>query len=101
MANELQEVMARLKKLEEENQILKVQAASAPSKPKKTTVKINSKGGIFFSDPCMVSFSEAKGKDYQCGINIHGYQLTAFKAFLENEALLGKVKSLLANTVAS
>ena len=101
MANdEMTAVLERLKKLEEENQVLKVQAASAPSKPKKTTVKINSKGGIFFSDPCMVSFSEAKGKDYQCGINIHGYQLSAFKAFLENEELLGKVKTLLANTAA-
>lgn len=99
MSEDLKAVLARLEKLEKENEVLKVQAATGPAKKQTTTVKINAKGGVFFSAPCMKAFSEAKGKDYQCGINIHAYQLTAFYAFMKDASLQKKVLACIENTI--
>lgn len=88
-----QEMEDAIKALMAENQALKKgQVQASQDKAKVTrTVKRNKNGGIFIQDKSMKAFSESKGKEYVCGLNIHGYQLQAFKTMLQDKSIVADV----------
>lgn len=73
---------------------LEKRATKQPGTASKRIIKRNTKGGIFISDPKMKAFSETKGKDYQCGINIHQYQLKAFWNMINDDGLMADIKKV-------
>lgn len=92
-----QELEEAVMKLMAENEALKKgQVQSGQAKAKVTrTIKRNANGGVYVMDTKMKAYSEKKGKEYTCGINIHGYQLQAFKAMLQDKSIVADVLKVL------
>jgi len=83
-------IMERLAALEAENLALKTRKSS-PGK-KKAMVKGNKSNGVFITHPKMQAFSDKKGKNYQCGINLQAYQLEAWNFLINDAEMLSMVK---------
>ena len=95
--DQLAVMQAQIKLLSTENASLKARPTKAPVK-RKPIAKITDKGGLYFSAPKMLAFSEAKQKEYICGINIHAYQLQAFHTFLSDPSLIKMVLDAMGST---
>ncbi len=95
------EMHAMLVGMKQQNETLakKLKASETSSGEAKANVtrcvKVNKGGGLFVSDESMRAFSDKKGKEYKCGINIHAYQLQAFKALLSNKAIIKDVLAVI------
>ena len=84
----------QLKLLAEQNAQLQAQVASktlGQKKKYKLLIKVNEKGGIFIQDTSVKAFSDRTQKEYVPSINIHAYQLEAFKSILSDSKTCAKV----------